>query len=126
MGTLRILLRDNYWASGALLLALLLWVAGGSALSTSDWSADALNERGANSTADADDGTSDQEGDRPVLSSMEAVVAPVAKLHVALLGGFAPRRVAHETIAPVRIALSTPQNNYLRTLFRLITPANAP
>lgn len=125
MGALRIRLHKNYWSSGALLVALLLWVGGGPALNP-DRLTRVPDESGANPASDADDGTSDQEDDCPVLSSLEAVVAPVAKLHVALLGGFAPPRVVHETTAPVRIALPTPQNNYLRTLFRLITPANAP
>ncbi len=83
-------------------------------------------ERATNSTPNVGGETSDQEDERPVLSSLEAVVAPVAKLQVSLLSGFAPSRIVHETTAPVQIALLTPQNNYLRTLFRLITPANAP
>ncbi len=124
MGALRILLRNNHWTTSVLLVALLGWIGGGSALLTSNCSTSASTESRTNAASDA--GPSDREDDRPVLNSLEAVVAPVAKLQVALLGGFAPPRVVHETVDPVRIALSTPQNNYLRTLFRLITPANAP
>ena len=124
MGPLRILLRNNHCTTSTLLVALLVWIGAGPALSTAGWITSVPTESKTNAASDA--GTSDQEDDRPVLSSLEAVVAPVAKLPVALLGGFAPPRVVHETVDPVRIALSTPQNNYLRTLFRLITPANAP
>ena len=124
MGFFRILLCNNHWTTSALLVALLVWIGGGPALSTAGCLTSPPTESKINPTSDA--GTSDQEDDRPVLSSLEAVVAPVAKLPVTLLSGFAPPRVVHETVAPVRIALSTPQNNYLRTLFRLITPANAP
>ncbi|MGB3778182.1 MAG: hypothetical protein WA960_07470 [Tunicatimonas sp.] len=126
MGSLRILLRKNYWTTGALLIAMLLWIGGGPALSTVGRLTSAPVKSEASTPSDADGGTSDPEDDRTVLSSLEAVVAPVAKLQVALLGGFAPPRVVHETVAPVRITLPTPQNNYFRTLFRLITPANAP
>ncbi len=124
MGALRILLRNNHWTTSVLLVALLGWIGGGPALLTPNCSTSAATESRTNAASDAD--TSDQEDDCPVLSSLEAVVAPVAKLPVALLGGFAPPRVGHEMVAPGQIALSAPQNNYLRTLFRLITPANAP
>lgn len=124
MGPLRILLQNNHGISSALLVALLVWIGGVPTLSTAGCLTSGLKESKADSTSDAD--TSDQEDDRPVLGSLEALVAPVAKLHMALPVGFAPPRVVHETVAPIRIALSVPQNNYLRTLFRLINPANAP
>ncbi len=124
MGFFRILLRNNHCTTGTLLVALLGWIGGGPTWSTAGYLASAPTKSEVNAASDA--GTSDQEDDRPVLSSLEAVVVPVAKLPVALLGGFAPPRLVHETVAPARLALSTPQNNYLRTLFRLITPANAP
>ncbi len=124
MGFFRILLRNNHCTTGSLLVVLLGWIGGGPALSTVGNLTSTPTESKANSATEA--GTSDQEDDRPVLSSLEAVVAPVAKLPVTLRGGFAPPRVVHETVAPVRLARLTPQNNYLRTLFRLITPANAP
>ncbi len=126
MRTLRTLLRKNCWTSGALLIALLTLIGGGPTLLAAVEIAVSPIQCGANSIPDAADGTSDQEGDHPVLSSLEAVVVPVAKLQMALLVGFVPPRVMPEITAPVRIALLVPPNNYLRTLFRLITPANAP
>lgn len=125
MGAIRILLLKNCWTTGALLIALLLWVGMGPTLSTLSWSTSEPTEDGANSTSDVDGRDGDQE-DRTVLNSLEAVVAPVAKLQMTLLGGFAPPRVVPETTVPELVSLSPPQNNYLRTLFRLIAPANAP
>ena len=95
-------------------------------MSPLDHSTSAPTKSRINPASDAEDGTNDQESDRSVLSSLEAMVAPVAKLQVPLLNGFVPPCLVHKTIAPARVAPLTPPNNYLRTLFRLITPANAP
>ena len=126
MGTLRLLLRKNCWTSGALWVALLLWVGGGTALSSHCSSTKTAAEREVRPQATSDDVPGDQDDDRDVLTSLEAVVAPVAKLHFVLVGGFKATQVVYETTESAFAVLTFPQSNYLRTLFRLITPANAP
>lgn len=121
MGTLRVLLRKNYWTSAAPLVVLLLWVGSAPVLMI-HWLGHAL----VTDVSPADRAPGDEKGDQDVLTSLEAVVAPVAKLQLAVPVGLVPQNVVHEAVEPVYVALRFPQNNYLRILLRLITPANAP
>lgn len=110
----------------AFLALLLLWTSGGPAPSALPWLTNAPDEIQAGPTADTDQSPDEQQRDRAVLSSLEAVVSPVARLPLAFTGSFVFDQPAPEPVSPRHQAPLLLQNSYLRTLFRLIAPANAP
>lgn len=126
MGKLRILPSKDCRMLTACLALLLLWTGGGPAGPARPWLMNSPNEVQTGMSADADQSHDEQQRDRAALSNLEAVVAPVARLPLAFTGSFVFNQPMHKPVAaPHRVPLLL-QNSYLRTLFRLITPANAP
>ena len=122
MRTLRAVIKDHYQLSAWLMVILVLWMS-----SAQPWSSvvptDASSDRVAVPEADV---PADEEPP-VVVSSLEAVVTPVAKLQLTFFFSLIQELAFTEEVVERGIfSVPLPRSEYLRTLFPLIISPNAP
>ncbi len=110
------------------MVTLMLWVSGGPFVDAFTWETHPETCLAQNVMDDDEAQDSDHEEDnRVVLTSLEAAVIPVCKIQLAFFCSFVQELALIEKIVErVAVDVPLPQSNYFRTLFQLISPANAP